>query len=250
MSTSETPARDAKLAQYVGEALGNEKRLETALQAHIGLTTRAPYKRRLRKHLTETRRHASSLTRRLKQLGGSSDPIPGPLARGPLADAAGAVVGGAQKASALARGPLHALRGTGEQERQLKNAKTEYAEEAQEIGMYTALEALAATLGDKDTARLAREILRDERRMLAFLEREIPRLSAAVARAEVPAAQRNGATGRPRRAPKRGRASTPNSARRNGHAPRGAARRSGGARRGASSQRSRSRTRAAGATAS
>src|SRR5207237_7135882 len=127
-----------------------------------------------RQHLTETRRHASRLSRRIKQLGGSSDPVPGPLA-----DAAGAVLGGAQKATALAQGPLHALRGTGEQERQLKNAKTEYAEEAQEIGMYTALEALAATLGDKDTARLAREILRDERRMLAFLEREIPRLTPA-----------------------------------------------------------------------
>src|SRR5437660_18787 len=245
MSTTETPTRDAKLVQYLGEALGNEKRLETALQAHIGMTTRAPYKRRLSQHLAETKRHATNLKRRIKQLGGPSDPIPAPLV-----DAAGAVVGRAHKATALAQGPLHALRGTGEQERQLKNAKTEYAEEAQEIGMYTALEALAATLGDKDTARLAREILRDERRMLAFLEREIPRLSAAVARAEVPAAQRNGATGRPRRAPKRGRASTPNSARRNGHAPRGAARRSGGARRGASSQRSRSRTRAAGATAS
>jgi ferritin-like metal-binding protein YciE len=191
MSTTHAPVRDAKLAQYLGEAFGNEKRLETALQAHIGMTTRAPYKRRLRQHLTETRRHSSRLSRRMKQLGGSADPIPGPLA-----DAAGAVRGGAHKASALAQGPLQRLRGTGEAERQLKNAKTEYAEEAQEIGMYCAIEALAVAVGDKDTARLAREILREERRMLGFLEREIPRLTTAVARAEIPATQRDGAGGR------------------------------------------------------
>jgi ferritin-like metal-binding protein YciE len=191
MSTTETPARDAKLAEYLSEAHGNEKRLEAALQAHIGMATGAPYKRRLREHLAETRRHASALARRIKQLGRSPEPLPGPLG-----DAAGAVLGSAHKATALAQGRLHALRGTGTAERQLKNAKTEYAEEAQEIGMYSAIEALAA---DAETARLAREILRDERRMLSYLEREIPRLSAAVARAEIPASQRNGAVSRPSR---------------------------------------------------
>ena len=174
MSTIDTPQRDAKLAHYLGEAFGNEKRLETALQGHIAMTTRAPYKRRLRQHLSETRRHAAELTRRIKQLGGTSEPMPGPLG-----DAATALVGRAHKASALAQGPLHALRGTGEAERQLKNAKTEYADEAQEIGMYSAIEALAVAVADRETAQLARRILRDERRMLAFLEREIPRLTSA-----------------------------------------------------------------------
>jgi ferritin-like metal-binding protein YciE len=194
MSTTDTRARDAKLAQYLGEAFGNEKRLETALESHIAAAKRAPYRRRLRQHLTETRRHARELSRRIKQLGGSSDPVPGPLG-----DAAGVVLGGAHKASALAQGPLHALRGTGEAERQLKNAKSEYAEEAQEIGMYSAIEALAVVAADKQTAQLARSILRDERRMFAYLEREIPRLSGAVARAEIPARQRNGAARRPAR---------------------------------------------------
>src|SRR5438876_9434601 len=209
MSTTETPTRDAKLVQYLGEALGNEKRLETALQAHIGMTTRAPYKRRLSQHLAETKRHATNLKRRIKQLGGPSDPIPAPLV-----DAAGAVVGRAHKATALAQGPLHALRGTGEEERQLKNAKTEYAEEAQEIGMYSAIEALAVAVADRETAQLARGILRDERRMLAFLEREIPRLTGAVARAEIPARQRNGAAKRPSRGAKATRRATANGARR------------------------------------
>jgi hypothetical protein len=49
-----------------------------------------------------------------------------------VTEAAQAVLSGAQKAVALAQGPLHALRGTGEEEKQLKNAKTEYASEAEE----------------------------------------------------------------------------------------------------------------------
>jgi len=232
MSTPDTPRRDAKLAHYLGEAFGNEKRLETALQAHIAMTTRAPYKRRLRQHLTETRRHAAEIARRIKQLGGTSEPVPGPLG-----DAASAIVGRAHKASALAQGPLHALRGTGEAERQLKNANTEYAEEAQEIGMYSAIEALAVAVADKDTAQLARRILRDERRMLAFLEREIPRLTGAVARAEIPAGQRNGAVKRPARKVKATRRGAANGAR-TSRSRRSPARRSSRARTGAAGMRS------------
>ena len=127
------------------------------------------------------------------------------------------MLGGAQKAVALAQGPLHALRGTGEDEKQLKNAKTEYASEAEEIATYTAIATLAEALGDKETQSLARAILREEVRMSTFLEREIPRLAKAVAKAEVPASQRRTSTpaaktraSRPRAAGKtasRGRAS-------------------------------------------
>jgi ferritin-like metal-binding protein YciE len=199
-------ARDAKLAQYLSEAYGNEKRLETALQAHIGMATRPPYRKRLQQHLGETRRHANEVSRRMKQLGGSHDALPG--VPSPLGDAAEVVVEGAQKATALAQGPLHALRGTGEAERELKNAKTEYAEEAQEIGMYSAIETLAGAVSDKQTQQLARGILRDERRMLAFLEKEIPRLTGAVVRAEIPSSQRNGAATRRRKGKTSRRSST------------------------------------------
>ncbi len=250
MRTTETPTRDAKLVQYLGEALGNEKRLETQLQAHLGMTTRAPYKRRLRQHLAETKRHAANLRRRIKQLGGSSDPLPGPLG-----DAAGAVLGRAHKATALAQGPLHALRGTGEAERQLKNAKTEYAEEAQEIGMYASIEALAVAVADRETAQLAREILRDEHRMFAFLAREIPRLSTAVARAEIPARQRNGAaSGASRKAKAKAKArrgaaapSTRRPSTRRRSATRSSATRSSAARSNGARQGSRARVRSAGA---
>jgi ferritin-like metal-binding protein YciE len=199
MPDEQPNVRDAKLIQYLNEAYGNEKRLETALQRHIEMAVRASYKKRLRDHLTETKRHAREVERRIKQLGGAAEetPIHGPSG---LVDIAGAVRSGMQKATALAQGPLHALRGTGTEERQLKNAKTEYAEEAQEIGTYSAIQTFAEKVGDRDTAILARAILREEQRMATFLEKEIARLANAVATAEIPPRLRGGTTTRRRRA--------------------------------------------------
>jgi ferritin-like metal-binding protein YciE len=171
---AEPNARDTKLIQYLNEAYGKERELETALDAHISMTTRMPYKKRLRQHLTETKGHARQLERRIKQLGGQPTTL-------------GAT---AKKAAALAKGPLHMLRGSGEAEKQLKNAKTQYFNEAEEIATYTAIEALAETVGDKDTAKLARAIRREEERMSGYLEKLIPTLTRAVAQEEIPAAER------------------------------------------------------------
>jgi ferritin-like metal-binding protein YciE len=172
--------RDSKLIQYLNEAYGKEKELEAALEAHIGMTTRAAYKKRLQQHLRETKDHARRVERRIKQLGGD----PQTLQR--LAG----------QATAALKGPLHALRGSGEDERLLKNAKTEYSEEAEEIATYSAIEAFAESVADRDTAKLARAIKREEERMASYLERLIPQLTRAVVRAEVPTDQRsNGRSG-------------------------------------------------------
>jgi ferritin-like metal-binding protein YciE len=194
--------RDLKLIQYLNEAYGKEKELETALQAHIGMTTKAPYKKRLQQHLKETKAHARQVERRIKQLGGKAEAVPAP---GPIGDAASAVTSAASKAVSAAKGPLHAIRGTGENEKMLKNAKTEFSEEHNEIATYTAIEALAETVGDKDTVRLARGIRREEERMAKFLAGQIPTLTKAVAREEIPAAERNGGTRRRRAAAGRSR---------------------------------------------
>lgn len=174
--------RDAKLIQYLSEAYGKERELETALQAHITMTTKTPYKKRLQRHLRETKSHAKQLDRRIKQLGG-----------GP--QRAQTAVG---KAMAAAKGPLHAVRGSGEQEKMLKNAKTEYFNEHEEIATYLAIEVLAEKVGDKETAKLARQIRREEERMARFLEGQIKSLSGAVATAEIPSSQRRGSTSRRR----------------------------------------------------
>jgi ferritin-like metal-binding protein YciE len=157
---------NAKLIQYLTEAHGKEKELETALTAHIGMATRPAYKKRLQQHLKETKQHGKRVERRLKQLGGA----------GIQAKA----VELASRGVAAAKGPLHAARGTGEAEKQLKNAKTEYSEEHEEIATYAAIEVLATEVGDAETAKLAKEIRREEERMAAFLEKQIPLLTKEV----------------------------------------------------------------------
>ncbi|MBI2690450.1 MAG: DUF892 family protein [Solirubrobacterales bacterium] len=169
--------RDSKLVQYLVDAHGKERELETALKAHIEMTTKMPYKKRLRKHLTETRDHSRRLERRIKQLGGAEE----------LGSAGSTIQAVAEKTVALAKGPVHALRGTSEEETMLKNAKTEYFNEAEEIATYAAIEALAEKVGDNETAKLARSIKSDEERMAKFLEGQIVSLAKAVATETVPA---------------------------------------------------------------
>jgi ferritin-like metal-binding protein YciE len=171
--------RDAKLVQYLGEAYGKERELETALEAHIAMTTKAPYKKRLKQHLRETKAHAKGVERRIKKLGGG----------GQLTQTA---VG---KVMAAAKGPLHMVRGSGEQEKMLKNAKTEYFNEHEEIATYLAIETLAERVGDRETAKLAKGIRREEERMAKFLEGQIKSLTTAVVTEEVPSAQRKVASG-------------------------------------------------------
>lgn len=182
-------ARDAKLIQYLNEAFAKEKQLETALTAHIAMTTRDPYKKRLKAHLKETKQHAKDVQRRIKKLGGQAETVdlPGPSS---ITGVAQTAVSAGQKVAALAQGQIHMVRGTGEQEKMLKNAKSEYTDEAQEIATYLGIEALAEAVGDRETAQLAKKIRREEERMGSFLAKEIGRLTKAVAIAEIPAAER------------------------------------------------------------
>ena len=147
-------------------------------------------------------------------------------APGPVGEAASAVSAAASNAVAAAKGPLHMLRGTGESEKMLKNAKTEYWNEFEEIATYTAIETLAETVGDKETAKLARGIRREEERMAKFLEGQIPQLTKSVAREEIPASERRGGASRSRSRSRRssGRSGS------NGGAPRRRARAASGSR--------------------
>ena len=176
---SDQNERDTKLVQYMNEAYGKERELETALQSHIAMTTKTPYAKRLKAHLKETKGHAKALDRRIKKPGGGGHAVQTIVA----------------KATAAAKGPLHALRGSGEQEKMLKNAKTEYFNEHEEIATYLAIETLAERVGDRETAKLAKGIRREEERMAKFLEGQIKSLTTAVVTEEVPSAQRKAATG-------------------------------------------------------
>jgi ferritin-like metal-binding protein YciE len=183
--------RDAKLVQWLNEAYSKEAELEADLTAHIALTEKKPYKKRLQQHLKETKSHAREVERRIKKLGGD------------VATTTAGAQSVASRAVAAAKGPLHMVRGTGEEEKLLKNAKTEYSEEHEEIATYTAIETLAEQVGDKDTAKLARSIRREEERMASYLEKLIPTLTRAVVKAEIPASERNGGRKRSKPASRR-----------------------------------------------
>jgi ferritin-like metal-binding protein YciE len=175
-------ARDAKLVQWLGEAHAKEAELEADLNAHIALTEKMPYKKRLRKHLTETRDHKRRVAARIKQLGGSTS---GTGLQGAVGEAAG-------KAVAAVKGQVGAARAvvSPQAETHLRNAQEELREEHVEIALYTRIETLAVAVGDRETAQLARSIRRDEERMAKFLDAELVRLVKDVVRAEIPRDQR------------------------------------------------------------
>jgi ferritin-like metal-binding protein YciE len=167
---------EQKVVQYLNEAHATEAALVRELQAQIAMTPAGGYRSALEKHLDETRSHADRIQRRLGDLDASANPILAGI--GLVETAIGQTV-------AFWKAPLNLVRGTGGEEKLLKNAKDAAASEALEIATYTSLERLAQAVGDEETARLAASIRADEERMLERVLREIPKLTEAVVKAEV-----------------------------------------------------------------
>jgi len=171
MTTSEQ-----KVLQYLDEAHATELALVRVLQSQIAMAPRGSYRDGLERHLGETRDHAERVSTRLDELGHHGDP---------LTAAVGVVETVIGQVLALSKAPLDVLRGSGGEEKVLKNAKDACATEALEIATYTALERLARSVGDDTTARLAESIRADEERMLARVLEEIPTLTEVVVGADV-----------------------------------------------------------------
>ena len=167
---------EQKIVQYLSEAHATEKALVTVLQSQIAMTPSGSYRDGLDSHLRETHDHASRVQHRLDQLGHD---------RGPLRAAVGLLQSVAGQALALGKTPLDLVRGTGGEEKVLKNAKDGCATEALEIATYTAIEQMASSVGDETTRALADSIRADEQKMLERILREIPKLTEAVVRAEI-----------------------------------------------------------------
>ena len=167
---------EQKVVQYLGEAHASEVGLVSVLRSQIAMTPRGSYRDGLEKHLDETRGHAQRIQERLGELGQGRNPVQ-------------VFVGFAEtlisQSVALGKTPFDLLRGSGGEEKVLKNAKDACATEALEIATYTALECLATRVGDERTAKLAASILGDEERMLERIMREIPKLTDAVVGADV-----------------------------------------------------------------
>jgi ferritin-like metal-binding protein YciE len=169
-------AAQQKVVQYLHEAHASEQALTRVLQSQIAMTPRGSYRSSLETHLVETRKHADRVGRRLDALGHGSNPMT------VVVGLAETVVG---QAFALGKTPLDLLRGSGGEEKVLKNAKDTCATEALEIATYTAIERLARDVGDKQTAEQASSIRKDEEQMLARVLREIPKLTDAVVASDV-----------------------------------------------------------------
>jgi ferritin-like metal-binding protein YciE len=165
-----------KVVQYLNEAHATEQALVRVLQAQIAMTPRGTYRSALETHLRETRGHAERVERRLQALGQGSNP---------LTVVVGAVESAVGQVLALGKTPLDLLRGSGGEEKVLKNAKDACATEALEIATYAALERLARNVGDEETAALAASIRADEEKMLERVLRELPKLTDAVVGADV-----------------------------------------------------------------
>jgi ferritin-like metal-binding protein YciE len=167
---------EQKIGQYLNEAHASEQALVTVLQSQIAMTPRGSYRDGLETHVRETHDHATRVQRRLGELGHGSTPLQAGV--GLVQSLIGQVL-------ALGKTPLDLLRGTGGEEKVLKNAKDACATEALEIATYTAIEQMAGSLGDEGTAALARSIRADEQKMLDRILEEIPKLTDAVARSEI-----------------------------------------------------------------
>ncbi len=169
-----TKKQQQKMVQYLNEAHASEQTLTRVLQSQIAMTPSGSYRKGLETHLKETRSHADRVEDRRRELGQQGNPWQFGL---------GVVESVVGQAVALTKTPLDLVRGTGGEEKLLKNAKDSCAAEALEIATYTALARLARVAGDVETERLASSILADEQKMLDRLLKEIPRLTDAMARA-------------------------------------------------------------------
>ena len=165
-----------KIVQFLSEAHATEQALTRDLQSQIAMTPHGSYRSALETHLDETRDHASRVRARLKALGQGANP---------LAMILGAAESVVAQAVTLGKAPLNLVRGSGGEEKLLKNAKDACAAEMFEIVTYEALEHLARSTGDDETARLAASIRADEEKMYKRLLSEFPKLTEAVVQADV-----------------------------------------------------------------
>lgn len=228
MAARDLNARDARLVQWLSEAYAKEAELEADLTAHITLTQKQSYKKRLQQHLKETRDHKRRVAARIKKLGGS--PSSGPDLPG-VPGAVGEVAG---KAVATVKGQMGTARAlvTEQAETHVRNAQEELREEHVEIAIYSRIETFSEEVGDRETVKLARSIRRDEERMAKFLDAELRRLVKALVRAQVPREQRPSATrsGRSRRrkaSPAKSRSRSSSRASSSGRSARSSSRRRG-----------------------
>jgi ferritin-like metal-binding protein YciE len=197
-------ARDGRktLMEYLGRAREEERRIESALAAHLVMASRPAYQKKLERHLEATKLRGSELEKRIRALGGT-------VSRGGARGTGGgrevrkAAKRVADRAVELAEGPVEKLRRDTEAATLLENARADYAAATAQAGNYTVVRALARAAGDKGTGRLAKSFRAEHEEMAEYVRKLIPKLSKATV-----AAEKNGATAAATPKPRAKRAST------------------------------------------
>jgi ferritin-like metal-binding protein YciE len=140
---------EAQLIKQIDEAHALEQNVERMLDGLIAATDDPHVLDRLEHHKAETRRHAERMRARLAAHGASPS----------LARQLGGIV------EALAKMPIDLIRGA----KHGRTARDVFATEHLEIASYELLRRVAKRAGDEETARVADEILAEERSMAEFI---------------------------------------------------------------------------------
>ncbi|MFN4142560.1 ferritin-like domain-containing protein [Aestuariivirga sp.] len=150
---------EERLVQWLRDAHAMEKQAETMLHGMEERIENYPHlRKRLAQHLKETQHQAQRLEDAIGRLGGSTSAIK---------DTAASMV-------TLVQNLGTALAG----DEVMKGVLAGFAFEHYEIGSYRILIAAAGVLGDKETARICRENLREEEDMAQWLSQNIDSITA------------------------------------------------------------------------
>lgn len=144
---------------WLGDAHAMEVGIVTTLEKHIADAEGQPKVRAaLRKHLAETKRHATAMKQALKEMGAGH-----PVIREGLSKVVNAVAG---------------LGTTFVTDTPVKNAIADFATEHFEIACYTSLALTADALGEKKIAATCRGILKEEQAMAKTLTALFPAVNS------------------------------------------------------------------------
>jgi ferritin-like metal-binding protein YciE len=145
-----------QLAAWLDDAYTMEQGLLPILQQHAdALAAAIPgAEARIREHVSETRQHAERVKRCLQLLNETPSQL-----KSTLSGFVGSLEG---RATGVFRDQL------------VKNALADFASEQLEIGCYRALAVAARELGHAEIAGMCDQNLRDEERMAAWLDEQLP----------------------------------------------------------------------------
>lgn len=150
---------DERLTQWLRDAHAMESQAKTMLTGMESRIENYPQlRRRLAQHLKETQHQSQRLEDALGRLGGSRSMVKDTTA----------------SMTTMMQNMVTAMAG----DEVMKGVLAGYTFEHYEIGSYRILIAAAETLGDRETARICRENLREEEDMAQWLSQNVDQITA------------------------------------------------------------------------